>query len=327
MICVLSGGTGGAKFVDGLRQVMPAEEITLIVNTGDDLLWWGLYVSPDIDSITYVLSGMLSRERGWGVKGDTFLCLQAMGQLGEPTWFHTGDRDLAVHILRSRLLAEGKTLSEATSVICAKLGVKARILPMSNSRVETRVDTPVGELTFEEYFVQRWYQDPVRSVRFAGASDAEPAPGVIDAITSADAVLIAPSNPVTSIGPILAVPGIRDALLRSRGKIAAVSPIVGNAPVAGPAGILMAAQGLPCSIEGVAQAYEDFLDILICDTRDARIADTLRNNGLRVQCAQTIMRSADDKASLAREALSLVIGGMLKDDSAAETGFRRFNQP
>jgi LPPG:FO 2-phospho-L-lactate transferase len=295
MICVLSGGTGGAKFVDGLRQVMPAEDITLVVNTGDDLLWWGLYVSPDIDSITYVLSGMLSRERGWGVKGDTFLCLQAMGQLGEPTWFHTGDRDL--HLLRSRLLAEGKTLSEATAVISEKLGVRARVLPMSDSRVETRVDTPAGELSFEEYFVQRWYQDPVNSVRFAGASDAEPAPGVIDAIVSADAVLIA---------PILAVPGIRDALQRAHGKIAAISPIVGNAPVAGPAGILMAAQGLPCSIVGVAQAYEDFLDVLICDTRDSRPAETLRKNGLRVQCTQTIMRSPEDKAALAREALSFV---------------------
>jgi len=326
MICVLSGGTGGAKFVDGLRQAMPAEEITLVVNTGDDLLWWGLYVSPDIDSITYVLSGMLSRERGWGVKGDTFLCLQAMGQLGEPTWFHTGDRDLAMHLLRSRLLAEGKTLSEATVVISEKLGVRARILPMSNSRVETRVDTPIGELSFEEYFVQRWYQDPVNSVRFAGASDAEPAPGVIEAITSADAVLIAPSNPVTSIGPILAVPGIREALLRARGKIAAVSPIVGNAPVAGPAGILMQAQGLPCSIAGVAQAYEDFLDILICDTRDASAADPLRKNGLRVQCTQTIMRGAEDKATLAREVLSFVVGGLLKDEATAEGSFRRLDR-
>jgi len=327
MICVLSGGTGGAKFVDGLRQVMPAEEITIIVNTGDDLMWWGLYVSPDIDSITYVLSGMLSRERGWGVKGDTFLCLQAMGQLGEPTWFHTGDRDLAVHLLRSRLLAEGKTLSEATSIVCGKLGVRARILPMSNSRVETRVDTPIGELSFEEYFVQRWYQDPVNSVRFAGASDAEPAPGVIEAITSADAVLIAPSNPVTSIGPILAVPGIRDALVHARGKIAAVSPIVGNAPVAGPAGILMAAQGLPSSIAGVAQAYEDFLDVLICDTRDARAADALRKGGLRVQCTQTIMRSADDKAALAREALTFVAGGALKDAPTADGTLPRFEKP
>lgn len=327
MICVLSGGTGGAKFVDGLRQVMPAEELTIVVNTGDDLLWWGLYVSPDIDSITYVLSGMLSRERGWGVKGDTFLCLQAMGQLGEPTWFHTGDRDLAMHLLRSRLLAEGKTLSEATTIVSGKLGVKARVLPMSNSRVETRVDTPAGELSFEEYFVQRWYQDPVNSVRFAGASDAEPAPGVIEAITSADAVLIAPSNPITSIGPILAVPGIREALLKARGKIAAVSPIVANAPVAGPAGILMGAQGLPCSIAGVAQAYADFLDVLICDTRDARAADTLRKSGLRVQCTQTIMRSADDKAALAREALSYVLPSMLKDEPATGTGFQRASQP
>ncbi len=326
MICVLSGGTGGAKFVDGLRQVMPAEEIIIVVNTGDDLLWWGLYVSPDIDSIAYVLSGMLSRERGWGVKGDTFLCLQAMGQLGEPTWFHTGDRDLAMHLLRSRLLAEGKTLSEATKIICDKLGVKARVLPMSNSRVETRVDTPIGELSFEEYFVQRWYQDPVNSVRFAGASDAEAAPGVIDAITTADAVLFAPSNPITSIGPILAVPGIREALQRARGKIAAISPIVGNAPVAGPAGILMQAQGLPCSIAGVAQAYEDFLDVLICDTRDAKNAEALRKSGLRVHCAQTIMRRAEDKAALAREVLDFIAPLPVASADSPAHGFRRLER-
>lgn len=326
MICVLSGGTGGAKFVDGLRQVMPAEDITLVVNTGDDLMWWGLYVSPDIDSITYVLSGLLSRERGWGVKGDTFLCLQAMGQLGEPTWFHTGDRDLAMHLLRSRLLAEGKTLSETTAVISQKLAVKARILPMSNSRVETRVDTPAGELSFEEYFVQRWYQDPVKSVRFAGASDAEPAPEVIDAIVNADAVLVAPSNPVTSIGPILAVPGIRDGLTRAKGKIAAISPIVGNAPVAGPAGILMQAQGLPCSVAGVAKAYEDFLDILVCDSRDANAADALRENGLRVQCTQTVMRSAEDKVSLAREVLSWVLADVPRAEVRSDTSFRRLDR-
>src|SRR3984957_11937937 len=318
MICVLSGGPGGAKFVDGLRQVMPAEEITLVVNTGDDLLWWGLYVSPDIDSITYVLSGLLSRERGWGVQSDTFHCLQSMGQLAEPTWFHAGDRDLATHLLRSRLLTEGKTLSQATSIICEKLGVKSRVLPMSDSRVETRVDTPAGDLSFEEYFVQRWYQDPVNSVRFAGASDAEPAPGVIDTIVSADAVLIAPSNPITSIGPILSVPEVREALRSARGKVAAISPIIGNAPVAGPAGILMAAQGLSCSIAGVAKAYEDFLDILICDTRDARAAEDLRKKGLRVQCTQTIMRSAEDRAALARTALSFVIGELPSDARVPE---------
>ena len=308
MITVLSGGTGGAKFVDGLRQVIAPEELTIIVNTGDDLLWWGLYVSPDIDSITYVLSGMLSKERGWGVKGDTFFCLQHMGQLGQPIWFHAGDRDLAVHILRSKLLAEGKTLSEVTAEIADKLGVKARILPMSNSRVETRVGTPMGELSFEEYFVQRWYQDPVESIRFAGAADAEPAPGVIDAIVNADVVLLAPSNPITSIGPILAVPGVRVALHKTKGRIAAVSPIVAGEAVAGPAGILMASQGLPVSVAGVAQAYHDFLDMLIVDERDTDAADELRKSGLRVQIAKTVMRTMEDKAELARAVLSAVRG-------------------
>jgi LPPG:FO 2-phospho-L-lactate transferase len=308
MITVLTGGTGGAKFVDGLRQVVPPEELTIIVNTGDDLLWWGLYVSPDIDSITYVLAGLLSRERGWGVKGDTFYCLQAMGQLGQPIWFHTGDRDLAVHVLRSKLLAEGKTLSEVTAEICDKLGVKARILPVSDSRVETRVGTPVGELSFEEYFVQRWYQDPVESIRFAGAADAEPAPGVIDAILGSDIVLVAPSNPVTSIGPILAVPGVRDALQRTPGKIAAVSPIIAGEAVAGPAGILMASQGLDVSVAGVAHAYHDFLDMLVIDDRDEQFTDQLQQGGLRVHVTKTLMRTAEDKAELANSVLSAIRG-------------------
>ena len=308
MITVLTGGTGGAKFVDGLRQVVPPEDLTIIVNTGDDLVWWGLYVSPDVDSITYVLAGLLSRERGWGVKGDTFFCLQAMGQLGQPIWFHAGDRDLAVHILRSKLLAEGKTLTEATCEICNRLGVKARILPMSDARVETRVLTPVGELSFEEYFVQRWYQDPVESVRFAGAAEAEPAPGVIEAITTADTVVVAPSNPVTSIGPILAVPGVREALQRTKGRIAAVSPIVGGAAVSGPAGILMTSQGLPVSIDGIAQAYHDFLDLLIADDRDTDASEELRRSGLRVHTTNTIMRTNEDKVDLARAVLEAVSG-------------------
>ncbi|HKD04110.1 MAG TPA: 2-phospho-L-lactate transferase [Terriglobales bacterium] len=309
MIVVLTGGTGGAKFVDGLRQVVSPHELTLIVNTGDDLEWWGLYVSPDIDSITYVLAGMLSKERGWGVKGDTFFCLQAMGQLGQPIWFHTGDRDLAVHLLRSRLLTHGKTLSDATTEICTRLGVQARILPMTDSRVETRVMTPVGELSFEEYFVERWYQDPVESVRFAGAADAEPAPGVIEALRTASAVILAPSNPVTSIGPILAVPGIREALRETRAPVVSVSPIVGGAAVSGPAGALMAAQGLPVSIAGVAQAYQDFLDILVADVRDSQEAAQLRDSGFRVECTRTIMRTTEDKAELARAVMALVAGG------------------
>jgi LPPG:FO 2-phospho-L-lactate transferase len=306
MIVVLTGGTGGAKFVDGLRQVVSAQELTIIVNTGDDLEWWGLYVSPDIDSITYVLAGMLSKERGWGVKGDTFFCLQAMGQLGQPIWFKTGDRDLAVHLLRSKMLTQGKTLSEATAEISSRLGVQARILPMTDSRVETRVMTPIGELSFEEYFVQRWYQDPVESVRFAGAADAEPAPGVIDAIRVASVVILAPSNPVTSISPILAVPGIRESLRETRASVVAISPIVGGAAVSGPAGALMAAQGFPVSLAGVAQAYHDFLDILVADIRDAKEAEQLRETGFRVHCTRTLMRTAEDKAELARAVLDLV---------------------
>ena len=304
MITVLTGGTGGAKFVDGLRQIVKAEDLTLIVNTGDDMVWWGLYVSPDIDSITYMLAGKLSPERGWGVRGETFHCLRAMGQLGQPIWFHTGDRDLATHILRSKLLADGKTLSEVTAEISSKLGIRARILPMSNSRVETRVTTPIGELSFEEYFVQRWYQDPVESVRYAGASDAEPSPGVIQAIRSAEFVLLAPSNPISSITPILAVPGIREALRETRARTVAVSPIVAGAAVSGPAGTMMAAQGYEVSIAGVADCYRDFLDVLVVDTVDAYAAQGLQQSGMRVVCTRTVMRSARDRVALARAVMA-----------------------
>ena len=304
MIVVLTGGTGGAKFIEGLRHVVAAEEITCIVNTGDDLQWWGLYVSPDVDSITYALAGMLSKERGWGVKGDTFYCLETMKSLNEPIWFQVGDRDLAVHLLRSKLLAEGKTLTAVAAEIAAKFGVRSRILPMSDSRVETRVDTPSGELSFQEYFVQRWYQDPVKSVRYAGATEAEPAPGVLEAIMRASAIILAPSNPISSIGPILSVPGIREALIKTRAKVAAISPIICNKAVSGPAGIMMAAQGLPVSIGGVAKAYEDFFDVLVVDDHDDTAAKTLQTAGLQVHCTNTIMKTREDKVNLAHAVLS-----------------------
>jgi LPPG:FO 2-phospho-L-lactate transferase len=305
MIVVLTGGTGGAKFVDGLRRVLPAEELTVIVNTGDDHVWWGLYVSPDIDSIVYVLADLLSSERGWGVRGDTFHCLQAMKGLGEEAWFSVGDRDLATHLLRTQLLSQGQTLSSATSYIAQKLGVRSRILPMSDMRVETRVDTPVGDLSFEEYFVKRWYQDPVNAVRFAGASEAEPAPGVLESIAAAQAVLIAPSNPVTSVGPILAVPGIHEALQSTPAKVVAVSPIIGDAAVSGPAANLMKAQGFDVSIAGVAKAYGGFLDILIADDSDAAAAQSLTGDRLQVHCTNILMRDTEDKMRIARAALAL----------------------
>ena len=306
MIVVLTGGTGGAKFVEGLAQIIPPEEMTVIVNTGDDLIWWGLAVSPDIDSITYALSGLLSKERGWGVEGDTFQCQGAMGRLGSPIWFSIGDRDLATHLTRSQLMASGATLSEATAEISRRLGIRVRILPMSDDRVETRVHTPNGELGFEEYFVQRWYQDPVDAISFRGLEHAQPAPGVIEAISRAEAIVIAPSNPVTSIGPILMVRGIREALVQTSAPVAAISPIVGGKAVSGPAGILMQAVGLPASIAGVAQAYSDLLDFLVVDETDAKAAQELRSSGVLVRCVPTMMKSLQQKMALAQATVAML---------------------
>jgi LPPG:FO 2-phospho-L-lactate transferase len=304
MIVVLTGGTGGAKFVQGLAAVVLAHELTVIVNTGDDLTWWGLHVSPDLDSITYALAGILSRERGWGVDGDTFHCLEAMRRMGAPAWFQLGDRDLATHLRRTELLGEGRTLSEVTSEIAHKLGVETRILPMTDDHVETRVLTADGELSFQEYFVRERYQVAARGVRFAGAERAKPAPGVLEAVARAEAVVVAPSNPITSIGPILAVPGIRKALQQTRAPVAAISPIIGGAAVSGPAGELMQTQGLPVSIAGVARCYADFLDLLIADERDSALGTP--GEGMAVHYTTTVMKSEDDKTALARSVLGFV---------------------
>ncbi|HEY1264134.1 MAG TPA: 2-phospho-L-lactate transferase [Terriglobales bacterium] len=299
MIAVLTGGTGGAKFVDGLRHILPPEDLTIIVNTGDDFECWGLRISPDLDSITYMLAGLLSKERGWGVGGDTFECLEAMRRLGQPAWFQIGDRDLATHLMRTQWLHGGQTLTEATAEIVRRLGIPSRILPMSDSPVETRITTQDGEISFQEYFVLRRFRDAVKSVRFAGAEDAAPAPGVVEAIVSAEAVLVAPSNPITSIGPILAIPGIHQALQKTGAPVVAVSPIVGAAPVSGPAGALMSAQGFPVSIAGVAQAYEDFLDTLVADVSDQALAGTLPA-GVEVHFTNILMKTAEDRVHLAK---------------------------
>ena len=300
MIVVFTGGTGGAKLVQGLQQVVAPEDLTVIVNTGDDLEWWGLHVSPDVDSVLYALAGLLSVDRGWGIDGDSFRCLDRMKQLGEPSWFSLGDLDLATHLARTTMLRAGKTLTEATAALAQKLRVRARVLPMSNDRVSTMLETENGTLTFQEYFVRERYQVGVQAVRFEGAEQARPAPGVIESIKQAQSIIFAPSNPVTSIGPILAVPGVRDALRRSDAAVAAVSPIVGGAAVSGPAGQLMQMMGWPCSISGVAKAYEDFLDILIVDKADENEARGWSNETIRVCCTKTVMRSADDKRALAQ---------------------------
>jgi LPPG:FO 2-phospho-L-lactate transferase len=320
MITVFTGGTGGTKLVQGLQQVAAPDELTVVVNTGDDLEWWGLHVSPDIDSVLYGLAGVLSKDRGWGVEDDSFRCLDRMQQLGQPSWFSLGDLDLATHLTRTAILRAGRTLTEATAELAAKLGIRARILPMSDDRVSTMLDTAKGRLAFQEYFVRERHQVEVHAVRFEGAEQARPAPGVIESIERADAIVFAPSNPVTSIGPILAVPGIRDGLRRTAAPVVAVSPIVGGAAVSGPAAALMKMMGWPSGIAGVAHAYEDFLDVLVADNADAAAADALRSavsraavdaggptytlhdprsTSSRVLCTNTIMRSSDDRRELA----------------------------
>ena len=302
MIVVLTGGTGGAKFVQGLQQVVAPVDIAAIVNTGDDLTWWGLHVSPDIDSIMYALGGILSSERGWGIEADTFHCLERMKQLGAPSWFQLGDRDLATHLQRTQLLSAGTSLSEATAKISNSYDIISRILPMTNDRVETRVTTTVGELGFQEYFVRERYQLPVSSVQFVGAETATPAPGVLHAIHSADAVFIAPSNPITSIGPILAVPGIREALSNTAAPVISISPIVAGSAVSGPAGALMLAQGLTVSGEGIAHYYSDMLDTLLIDKQDAASSHIA---GVELVGANIVMKNLQDKIELAKVALAI----------------------
>jgi LPPG:FO 2-phospho-L-lactate transferase len=299
MIVVFTGGTGGTKLVQGLQQVVAPEELTVVVNTGDDVQWWGLHVSPDVDSVLYGLSGLLSKDRGWGVDSDSFRCLERMKQLGQPSWFSLGDLDLATHLTRTALLQAGKSLSEATAELAAKFGIQPRVLPMSDDRVSTMLDTAKGTLTFQEYFVRERHQVEVQAVRFEGAEQSRPAPGVVESIERADAIVFAPSNPVTSIGPILAVPGIREALRRTTAPVAAVSPIVGGAAVSGPAGALMKMMGWPSTIAGVARAYEDFLDVLVADNADQGEAEQMRNQQVQVACTNTIMRSGDEQRQLA----------------------------
>jgi LPPG:FO 2-phospho-L-lactate transferase len=302
MITVLTGGTGGAKFVWGLAQVIPADQLTVIVNTGDDLTWWGLHVSPDLDSVLYALAGKLSPERGWGYADDSFRCLERMKTLGAPAWFQLGDLDLATHLRRTEMLRAGMLLSEATAEFCKQMGVKVHLLPMTDDPVETRVITPDGDLSFQEYFVRDRFQPDVLAVKFRNAEKSRTAPGVLEAITRADIVFIAPSNPVTSIGPILAIPGIRDILKSTTAQIAAISPIVGGQTVSGPAGKMMKMRSWPVSPVGIAAAYRDFIDIVIADKQD----EPAHAEGVQFAFTNTLMKSDVDKINLARFALEHV---------------------
>jgi LPPG:FO 2-phospho-L-lactate transferase len=310
MLVALAGGVGAAKFLRGLLRVHDPAELVVVGNTGDDLRLHGLAISPDLDSVAYTLAGVADEERGWGLAGETWNVRGALVRLGEPGWFALGDRDIATHLLRTRLLAEGASLSQATAEVCRRLQVPVRLLPMSDQRVETRVevDGPDGplDLGFQEWWVGRQARDPVRSVRFAGVERARPAPGVLDALAGAEGILLCPSNPVVSIAPILAVPGVREAVQAAGCRVVAVTPIVGGAPVRGMADRLLPAWGVEVSARGVAGLYAGLADAFVVDAVDADQAPEVAALGLEPVVVPTLMRTVEDAAALAKAALEVL---------------------
>jgi LPPG:FO 2-phospho-L-lactate transferase len=311
MIVVLAGGVGAARFLRGLVRVVPAEEVTVVGNTGDDFIVYGVHVSPDLDIVTYTLGGAIDEARGWGLAGDTHHILEEMRALGVDAWFTLGDRDYGICLFRTLALSAGQTMSDVTARIAERFAAGVRLIPMTEDRVATHVtiageDGREREIHFQEYWVRRGARDAVRSVRLDGAERARPGPGVLGAIASAEAVLLAPSNPVVSIGTILAVPGIREAVRATPAPVVGVSPIVGGAPVRGMADKLMPSAGVEISALGAATLYRDLLDGWVIDLVDAELAGRISSElDVRVEVAQTMMNTAEDAAALAKVALEL----------------------
>jgi len=304
-VAALAGGVGGSKLLVGLDKEVPRGELTAIVNTGDDAIIYGVHVSPDVDIVSYWLSRINDKERGWGIKGDTFETVDALARFGIETWFRLGDRDLATCLYRTQQLRAGATLSSVTDDIRNALGIATKIIPMSDTRVPTRIVTEDGRtLDFQDYFVKEQHKPPVKEVRFSGIADAKPAPGVLDAIRRADKVILCPSNPVVSIGPILALPEVRDTL-RAHPSVIAVTPIVRGAPLKGPADKLLPTIGAEVSAAGVAKLYKDFCDVFVLDERDADEVPLIEGYGMRAETCNTIMMDNSASEALARKLLEL----------------------
>ncbi len=308
MIVLLAGGVGGAKLAEGLYHLLPPEELTIIVNVGDDEEFHGLHVSPDIDIVIYTLAGIVDESRGWGIKGDSFNCLEQLGVYGHETWFRIGDRDMATHIHRTMLLRSGRKLHEAVDDIRRKLGVRCRILPATDDRLRTMVETTEGTMTLQEYFVKHGTGPEVKDVWYEGEGEAEPAPGVIEAIESSQAVVIAPSNPILSIRPILAVKGIEETLEKGGKPAVAVSPLIGGRAVKGPADRMMRSMGLPPNPHTIAKLYQPFLTDLVIDAQDREYGDRIEATGVRVHITETLMKSREDKVRLAHYICSSILG-------------------
>lgn len=306
MITALGGGVGAAKFLEGLSEVIGGEELSVVVNTGDDIVLHGLRVSPDVDTIIYRLSGLIDANKGWGVRGDTFGCLSALSRFGSETWFNIGDKDFATHLYRTQLRREGFTPSQVTSELARAFGLKEGItvLPMTDEDVETWIVTDEGEMHFQEYFVKRKMKPEVLKVIFRNIDNAAPAPGVTEAIKDARMIILCPSNPIISIGPILNVKGIREALRAAGAKVIAISPLIGGVPLKGPADKLMRGLGLEVSSAGVARLYRDFLDVMVIDGEDAREAGIISDMGIKPVVLDTLMSDRGKAAVLASAVLS-----------------------
>ena len=304
-VAALAGGVGGSKLALGLYRVMEPRDLTIISNTGDDIVMHGLHVSPDPDILIYTLADVVNPDHGWGFRDESFRVAEGLARYGRPVWFQLGDRDLATHIHRTAMLAEGATLSQSIDSIRRALGVKTRILPMSDEPVPTILETNEGRMHLQDYFVRRKCEPTLRSIEFSGADSAEPAPGVIEAIENAELLVITPSNPLISIGPILAVPGIRDALQAKRARAVAVSPLVGGKSLKGPSDKMMAELGYDVSAAGVAQLYEDFCGAFILDQSDADQRSAIESLHIKPVMLPTIMRTLEDKERLARSILAI----------------------
>ncbi|MCL2685183.1 MAG: 2-phospho-L-lactate transferase [Candidatus Bathyarchaeota archaeon] len=304
-VTALAGGVGAARFLTGLVRLIREEDLSVIVNTGDDINLFGLHISPDVDIVAYTLAGVVDEEKGWGVRGDSFCCLDKLKRYNAAgTWFNVGDQDLAIHIYRTQRLAQGASLADIAGEVSRSLGLKIKILPMSNDHFETRITTHIGNMHFEEYFVRDQCRDEILSIQFDGVASAKPAPQVLDALLDADRVIVCPSNPIVSIGTILSVKGIREALQQTKARVTAISPIVGGMPLKGPADKMLQSAGLEVSAYSVAKLYADFLDAFVIDIRDAAERTRIEKLGVDVLETNTIMKSLEDKISLAKATLS-----------------------
>ena len=304
-VLALAGGVGGAKLALGLARLLSPSKLAIVVNTGDDECFYGLHVSPDLDTVMYTLAGLSNPDTGWGLAGDTFSALEMLGRYGVDTWFNLGDRDLATHIHRTHLLRQGATLSEVTAKLSTGVGVDHCIAPMSDQPVRTLLTTQAGDLAMQDYFVRQRSEPRVTGVKYAGAETASPSPTLLSAMEQAKLLVLCPSNPYLSVGPILAIPGVREGLESFKGLRVAVSPIVGGSALRGPAAKMMGELGDDVSSLGVARQYKGIMDAFLIDHQDASLATDIEAMGITAVPASIIMETEDDKVALADQILGM----------------------